>query len=551
MKHLFFIIIISLYKTFLFETILDENKILDYRKGINLCDLIITTDNYTILSNCLISESWRDNSDVMSSQIFEKTYEKSITKRRIFNIEYKDNSQETKTPILINKIEIKSINGNKYLVPELLSIDFPYLLEQGDSFDIIIEYNCIKRWDDIKIFLDITGEEKNIKSYFLYKKICETNYKNKPNFTYFFLCLSFLIIVLLSRHDFLIQRINFVEINIQEIIQAENAENILMTTSIILVIILFFIIIGYIKIISFVFSSLMSIITVESFLKSLFKIFVPNLTNRLEKQTFDIKILKLYNSNIITYTISILIYIFWFISENDKFYIQMIVNNFIVFIIIYFSIHKINWQTFYLVILIFVIIFIYQITFILYLEGIPIPNKSSVYNITTKLTFNIPIRFILPDFIKSPYEEIYFFSIVDCIMCGYILRYCENSEKKKKYSKYYFKIAKYALYLGILMNLFLFYVLRFAPPMHLIPSLLAIISVIIYSIIKKETWKFMDLEVQNDKQFIIFEQDNEEDNSFVSYINTSYLSEENSSIKDYKNSPENMIQDKINEKVLK
>ncbi len=101
------------------------------------------------------------------------------------------------------------------------------------------------------------------------------------------------------------------------------------------------------------------------------------------------------------------------------------------------------------------------------------------------------------------------------------------------------------------MNLFLFYVLRFAPPMHLIPSLLAIISVIIYSIIKKETWKFMDLEVQNDKQFIIFEQDNEEDNSFVSYINTSYLSEENSSIKDYKNSPENMIQDKINEKVLK
>ena len=155
MKHLFFIIIISLYKTFLFETILDENKILDYRKGINLCDLIITTDNYTILSNCLISESWRDNSDVMSSQIFEKTYEKSITKRRIFNIEYKDNSQETKTPILINKIEIKSINGNKYLVPELLSIDFPYLLEQGDSFDIIIEYNCIKRWDDIKIFLDI------------------------------------------------------------------------------------------------------------------------------------------------------------------------------------------------------------------------------------------------------------------------------------------------------------------------------------------------------------------------------------------------------------
>ena len=91
MKYLFFIILISLYKIFLFGTILDENKILDYRNEINLCDLIITTDNHTILSNCLISESWRDNLDVMSSQIFEKTYEKSITKRRIFNIDYKDN----------------------------------------------------------------------------------------------------------------------------------------------------------------------------------------------------------------------------------------------------------------------------------------------------------------------------------------------------------------------------------------------------------------------------------------------------------------------------
>ncbi len=527
MKYLFFVILISLYKIFLFETILEENKILDYRKGINLCDLIITTENHTILSNCLISESWRDNLDVMSSQIFEKTYEKSITKRRMFNIEYKDNSQETKNPILINKIEISSINGNKYLVPELLSIDFPYSLEQGDSFDIIIEYNCIKKWDDIKISLDITGEEKNIKTYFLYKKICEANYRNKPNFTYFFLCLSFIIIVILSTYDFLITKINFVKINIQEIMQVKNAENILMATSIILVIILFFIIIGYIKIISFVFSSLMSIISVKSFLKSLFKMFIPNLNDKFEKQTYYIKNLKMDNSKLITYIISILIYIFWFISENYKFYIQIIVNNFIVFIIIYFSEHKINWQSFYFVVLIFLIVFIYQLTFIFYLEGLPTPSKSTVYNITTKLTFNIPIRFILPDFIKSPYDEVYFFSIVDCIICGFILRYCEKSEIL---SKNYYKIAYCATYVGILINLFLFYVLRFAPPMHMIPSLLSILSVIIYSITKKETWIFMDLEAQiaqKENLFPFYEQDNEEDDECTFFnLNNNHLNED-------------------------
>ena len=219
-------VLFSLTKIHLFQSILEENNILEYKKEINLCDLEITTDNHRILSNCIISDSWRDNLDVMSSQIFEKTYEKSGTKRRIFNIEFKDNTQITKSAILINNVEVSSTHGNKYLNPKLFSIKVPYLLEQGDSFDFIIEYNCIRKWDDIKISLNITGEHKNIKTQFLYKKICETTYKNKPNFTYFFLVISFIIIIFLCRHDFLINSMNFVQINIQEIMQTKNAENI-------------------------------------------------------------------------------------------------------------------------------------------------------------------------------------------------------------------------------------------------------------------------------------------------------------------------------------
>ena len=505
-------VLFSLTKIHLFQSILEENNILEYKKEINLCDLEITTDNHRILSNCIISDSWRDNLDVMSSQIFEKNYEKSGTKRRIFNIEFKDNTQITKSAILINNVEVSSTHGNKYLNPKLFSIKVPYLLEQGDSFDFIIEYNCIRKWDDIKISLNITGEHKNIKTQFLYKKICETTYKNKPNFTYFFLVISFIIIIFLCRHDFLINSMNFVQINIQEIMQTKNAENIFMISSLILVIILFFIIIGYIKIISFIFSSLMSIICIKSFIKSIFKILIPKITYKLEQKEFYIKTIKFEMSNIITYCLSILIYFFWFISENYRFYTQIILNNCIVFIIIYFSEHKINWQSFYFVILMFLVVFIYQCAFLFYIDGIPTLSSNTVYNITTKLMINIPIRFILPDFIKSPYDEIYFFSIVDSIICGFIIRYCENSAIL---SEKYFNISLYASYIGLLFNLLLFYCFRFAPPMHMLPSLFSILSVIIYSVIKKETWIFFDLEEQRkEKQDIIFERDNEDDFNF-------------------------------------
>lgn len=47
-------VLFSLTKIHLFQSILEENNILEYKKEINLCDLEITTDNHRILSNCII-----------------------------------------------------------------------------------------------------------------------------------------------------------------------------------------------------------------------------------------------------------------------------------------------------------------------------------------------------------------------------------------------------------------------------------------------------------------------------------------------------------------
>ena len=55
-------------------------------------------------------------------------------------------------------------------------------------------------------------------------------------------------------------------------------------------------------------------------------------------------------------------------------------------------------------------------------------------------------------------------------------------------------ISIYGAILGLIINLFLFYGLKFSPPMSLIPLFISIVSLIIYSIHKKQFFDFMDLE---------------------------------------------------------
>ena len=234
----------TLLKYFIFHIIIITNIIVISQEfscsNPNVKDLTIKTDNNIILSSCVISEEWLDVSQFQTDTNFKEVYESPESTRRSFTLDYKQDTETNlkKAPLVISSISASSRNKD-YLNPVIYSNRFPYTLNQGDTLDFIVEYNCKDLWDDLEISIRIHGEEKPLNLYV--KKICKSDYIDTANFSYFVLIFFYLIFMYFSRLDFLIHKEHFVQINIKELLQAKNVENIFYTTLIIIGIIIFFI----------------------------------------------------------------------------------------------------------------------------------------------------------------------------------------------------------------------------------------------------------------------------------------------------------------------
>ena len=132
-------------------------------------------------------------------------------------------------------------------------------------------------------------------------------------------------------------------------------------------------------------------------------------------------------SNIIFYPLSIIIIIFWYNLSDYYFYLHTLLNDIIFFIIVFFNVHKINLKNFYIITGISFIVIVYHVIKMVLDEDIIQEDDNNIYYITTRFIIDAPIRFILKDFVDSPFEEIYFFSILDIILIGFIIHYCENA----------------------------------------------------------------------------------------------------------------------------
>jgi hypothetical protein len=142
----------------------------------------------------------------------------------------------------------------------------------------------------------------------------------------------------------------------------------------------------------------------------------------------------------------------------------------------------------------FTVIF-YQLIKIILDENIVQKDDNNVYYITTRFFIDVPIRFILKDLVDSPYEEIYYFSMLDIILIGFVIHYCEDTYHL---SKIYLMISIYGTIIGLIINMILFYGFSFSPPMSIIPLFLSIVSLLIYSIWQKQFFDFVDLEAKED-----------------------------------------------------
>ena len=470
-------------------------------KNSSICDLRITTDKFIIFDKCELSPEWKLYLEKTTSQNSLEVYENKETPIRVINIEYLIDNHKNQPDIKFTNIEIKSYFDKIYINNLNISNQFPISLKKGDNFDVIIEYaNMNYTYINlvINIFMINDLDSSIVDLNFGYSKILFNEYNEKIDLSYIFLVLFFIIFIFLLRLKFLIEENQFIVIHIDEIMQGKNAEKIFVVVGSLLTILLFFMIIKYIFYITFIFSILIALISVKSFYKYLSKVIFPFWTQNLDDKFMQVKNFKIEYSNLVFYPISILTIFIWYNISDENFDLHTYLNDVIFFIIVYFNVHKLNLKNFFIITGISFAVIIYQVIKIV-LDDDKIPkDKNNVYYITTRFIIDVPIRFILKDFLESPFEEIYFFSILDITLIGYIVHYCDFTYHL---SEVYFRISIYGTILGLIINIFLFYGFKFSPPMSLIPLFICIVSLIVYSIHKKQFFDFMDLEKEEPQDF--------------------------------------------------
>ena len=470
-------------------------------KNSSICDLRITTDKFIIFDKCELSPEWKLYLEKTTSQNSLEVYENKETPIRVINIEYLIDNHKTQPDIKFTNIEIKSYFDKIYINNLNISNQFPISLKKGDNFDVIIEYaNMNYTYINlvINIFMINDLDSSIVDLNFGYSKILFNEYNEKIDLSYIFLVLFFIIFIFLLRLKFLIEENQFIVIHIDEIMQGKNAEKIFVVVGSLLTILLFFMIIKYIFYITFIFSILIALISVKSFYKYLSKVIFPFWTQNLDDKFMQVKNFKIEYSNLIFYPISILTIFIWYNISDENFDLHTYLNDVIFFIIVYFNVHKLNLKNFFIITGISFAVIIYQVIKIVLDDDKIQKDKNNVYYITTRFIIDVPIRFILKDFLESPFEEIYFFSILDITLIGYIVHYCDFTYHL---SEVYFRISIYGTILGLIINIFLFYGFKFSPPMSLIPLFICIVSLIVYSIHKKQFFDFMDLEKEEPQDF--------------------------------------------------
>ena len=480
----------------------DDHYFLDLKsKNSTICDLRITTEQFVIFDKCVLSPEWKLFYEKTTSQNALQVYEKKETPIRVLNFEYVIDNKKSQPDIKFTNIEIKTFFKKIFIKDMNISNQFPLYLKKGDNFDVIIEYEKMNYTYinlEINIFMKNDLDSSLVELNFGYSKIIFNEYYEKLDLSYLFLVIFFVIFIFLLRLKFLIEENQFIVIHIDEIMQGKNAETIFVVVGLLLTILLFFMIIKYIYYITFVFSLLLAIISVKSFYKYFFKVIFPSSAQVLDDKNLLIKTYKIEYSNIIFYPLSIITIVVWYYISDENFDLHTYLNDIIFFTIVYFNVHKLNLKNFFIITGVCFAVIIYQVIKIVLDEDKIQTDKHNIYYITTRFIIDVPIRFILKDFLESPFEEIYFFSILDIILVGYIIHYCEYTYHL---SRTYLLISIYGTILGLIINLFLFYGLKFSPPMSLIPMFICIVSLIIYSIHKKQFFDFMELYKDEGQEF--------------------------------------------------
>jgi hypothetical protein len=397
-------------------------------------------EEINILNKCEINQDWQsDNSS--SNDEMNNIFEGEEISRRSFRIKLDSICNQIRitqnNKVEITKIELVSdftnfsTKNDFQIQSEISSVRLPKILNPGNSLDFFIDYNC--NVNSSKDYLDIKIKITIDEDYFIgfsYIKICNQNIKFSSNSTYIFLILLFITLTYLCERDFLTLNVHIIPIQLEKIIHLKYAEHITIYS---LIFFSFLILLGILTLFKpFAYSSgfILSLISVKFCIKSLIALINPSFNEQVSNSYFVISEkynIHLSKSKVMYYIFALVIFSFWLIYFNN-----FILMNFIAFSVSYLVVKKFNFRNFYFILFLYSVVILYDIIW-LCLHDV---RFSDTFNLNSE-NIKIPIRFLLPEIIKSPFQTYYFFSILDLILIGFLIEYLKITTKVNNFNLNY------------------------------------------------------------------------------------------------------------------
>lgn len=464
----------------------DQSKIkstLNCKSNPKLKSLVISTNfhpnsdrfNIEILRDCEINEMWRSRQMALKSCESPKAaIEGEDNIRRAFRFYYlaTNNPDQSlnaaESSIVISNI---SLEYPKFAAESTLTKS-SLTLKPGDVTDIYLNYDCkyyednprsaSDDWFKIKFLLFfVDGEELS----FEFVKVCNASYIESVDVSHFIIISFIFFVAYLSTKDFLTSKFEIAIV--EKYTEMRNPENLLLIGLVVSLILVFFGVIGLFASWTTLVVIIVAPISIAMIGEALFK-YYETLTD-LESRSYEIPFI-----GSISFLFSLclgfglLLVSLYFYSEN------WILNNIIAISIALITIRLFKFTNFKLILIMFSLRFIYDLIWSHYYSQ----YFSENFRLSNNSDFNLPIKFLCPEFASTPFNSCNFLPIADIILPGILCSYAKIFDESKMINVY-FMATNASLMGGLFINMFVYYGYKLPLPSFLFTGPIMILTIII------------------------------------------------------------------------
>lgn len=449
--------------------------------------------NVDILNNCEIQPMWRSRVESLKScESPKRVIEGEDNIRRAFRFKYDvENSREFHSNntsisdrISINRISLEFPSS----VAESSLTKSKIVLNPGDVIDIYINYDCLNKenssaeqnWYKIKFNLEFggaSGEQVQYQS-FEFIKVCNASYIEALDISQIIVICFIFVVVYFSTKDIL--KSKFEVIVVEKYTEIRNPENLLLVAFVVCLVLTFLGVVGlfekWISLIIFIISPISIAMIGEALMR------YYDVLSHLEHRSYEIPFIGsisfLFTSCL---GIGLFITLIYYYSQN------WIFNNLIAVAVSIITIRLFRFTSFKLISIMFCLRFIYDLTWSIfnsqyYTENFKLSNLSANF---------LPIKFLCPEFIPTPFNTCNFLPIADVILPGILLTFSKIFDESK-YTTIYFMSSNIALIGGLVINMFVFYSYKLPLPSFLFTGPFMMVTILVIANNKADLHKLLD-----------------------------------------------------------